>query len=270
MDESYMPDEPEPQPPTGTAAEVFARLAARVEAMDKRFDGRLAVIFRTLENIAVEKQSIEIPDYSPTLAKINAALAEVVRRMKVLSQSEALNMTSESMARRIIVSAQAAREEDKASIKQAQALLREAHAGQMRCIGAIRSKGLQRRHNLYTGIGTALVISLLWLFYPGWAASLAPTGWHWPERVAKRTMEESTLWDAGIRLMQAGNSKEWQAVVDATDLVRNNRRPIAACATTARKAEGPVRCEITIGGHLLGQNPELSRSRTKQWQLCSR
>ena len=64
MDEQSLPNEPEPQPQAGTAAEAFTRLAARVEAMEGRFDGRLAVIARALEHIAIEKQSIEVPDYN--------------------------------------------------------------------------------------------------------------------------------------------------------------------------------------------------------------
>ncbi|EZP66361.1 hypothetical protein BV97_05756 [Novosphingobium resinovorum] len=131
--------------------------------------------------------------------------------MKLLSQSEALNMTPESMTERIIVSAEAARETDKASIKQAQGLLREAHADQMRAIGAIRTKDRQRRHMVFTGIGTGLAVSLLWLFYPGLAASLAPAGWHWPKRLATRTMGDPSPWEAGIRLMRTGNPEGWKA-----------------------------------------------------------
>jgi hypothetical protein len=246
MDDQSLLNGPEPQPPTGTAAEAFARLAARVEAMEQRIDGRLAVISRALEHIAVEKQGIEVPDYNPTLAKINAALAEIAKHLKPLSQSEALNMTPESMAERIIVAAEAARDTDKASIKQAQALLREAHADQMRAIGAVRTKDQQRLHKLHTGIGTALAVSLLWLFYPGWAASLAPNGWHWPERVATRTMGEASPWEAGIRLMRAGNPDGWRAIVDAADMRQVNRDAIAACERTAEKVKEPVRCTIRI------------------------
>ncbi|MCP1472378.1 hypothetical protein J3E64_004096 [Sphingobium sp. OAS761] len=237
---------PEPQPPTGTAMEAFAHLAACVEEMDARFDGRLAVIARALEHIAIEKQSIDVPDYNPTLAKINSALAEIAKHMKAFSQSEALNMSPESMAERIIVSAEAARETDKASIKQAQALHREAHADQMRAIGAIRSKDRQRRDMIYTGIGTALAVSLLWLLNPGWMASLAPDGWNLPERFAARTMGEPSLWKAGIRLMRAGNPDDWQVIVDAADTVRENRDAITACERAAEKAKDSVRCEIII------------------------
>ncbi|MDV3479520.1 DUF6118 family protein [Sphingobium yanoikuyae] len=119
MDEQSLLNGPDPEPPTGTATEAFARLVARVEALEQRLDGRLAVIARALEHIAAEQHSIEVPDYNPTLAKINAALAELAKHMKAFSQSEALKLTPESMAERIIVSAEAARETDKATIKQA-------------------------------------------------------------------------------------------------------------------------------------------------------
>ena len=100
---------------------------------------------------------------------------------------------------------------------------------------------------LYTGIGAALAVSLLWLVYPSWAANIGPQGWHWPERVARRVLGEPTLWDAGIRLLQAGNPDSWRAIVDAADMARENRDTIAACETAATRAKEPVRCTIRIG-----------------------
>lgn len=247
MDEQSLLNGPEPQPSTGTAAEAFARLAARVEAMDARFDGRLAVIARALEHIAIEKQSIEIPDYNPTLAKINANMAEFAKQMKALSQSEALRMTPENMGERIDAVAEAAREADRITIKDMRELNRQSNVAINKAVGTLRAKQDQRWHMLYA-IGVAiLAIFLLWLFYPGWAASMAPQGWHWPERVARRTMGEPTLWDAGIRLMQAGNPEGWQAIVDAADMRQANLETIAACDRAAEKAKEPVQCTIRIG-----------------------
>lgn len=79
------------------------------------------------------------------------------------------------------------------------------------------------------------------------AASMTPQSWQWPERVARRTMGEPTLWDAGIRLMRAGNPEGWQAIVDAADMRQANRDTIAACERAAEKAKEPVRCTIRIG-----------------------
>ncbi|MBB4640563.1 DUF6118 family protein [Rhizorhapis suberifaciens] len=244
MDQHSLPNEPEP--PT-TATEAFARLAARVEAMDARFDGRLAVIARALEHIAVEKQSIEIPDYNPTLGKINANMAEFAKHMKAVEQSEALRITPESMAGRIAAAAEAAREADRIAVKEERERNRQAIAAMNRATGTLRANDERRRHLLYAIGGAILAVSLLWLIYPGWAASIGPQSRQWPERVARRTMGEPTLWDAGIRLMQAGNPEGWQAIVDAADMRQANRETIAACERAAAKAKEPVRCTIRIG-----------------------
>ena len=82
--------------------------------------------------------------------------------------------------------------------------------------------------------------------YPGWAASIGPQSWLWPERVARRTLGEASLWDAGIRLMRAGNPEGWRVIVDAADLARENRDTISACEKMATKADKSVRCTISI------------------------
>jgi hypothetical protein len=102
---------------------------------------------------------------------------------------------------------------------------------------------------LYTGIGTALAVSLLWLVYPGWAANIGSQGWHWPERVARRVLGEPTLWGAGIRLMRTGNPEGWQVIVDAADMARENRDAISVCQKAATNTKEPVRCTIRIGGY---------------------
>jgi hypothetical protein len=215
--------------------------------MEERLDGRMAVMSRALEHIAVEKQSIEVPDYSPTLAKMGGILATLAGQTKTIMDAPAMQLTPESMAERIGGAARAARETDRATIKQAQELHRLTHTDQMRAIGAVRTKREQRLQMLYTGIGTALAVTCVWLIYPGWAASIGPQSWLWPERVARRVLGEPTPWDAGIRLMRAGNPEGWQAILDAADMRRENRDTINACERTAVKAKETVRCTIRIG-----------------------
>lgn len=245
-DEQNLLNEPEPDPRPDTAAQAFSRLEARVGGMEQRLDGRLSMLTRAVEHITVEKQSLEIPDYSPTLAKHGGHLATMAGQMKRLADAPAMQLTPESMAERMLAASEAAREPDKATIKQAQALHRKSQADLMRAIGTIRTKHEQRWHMVYTGIGTALAVSLLWLLYPGWAASIGPQSWHWPERVARRVLGEATAWDAGIRLMRADNPDAWQAIVNAADMARENRDAIAACQKAASKAKEPVRCTIRI------------------------
>jgi len=247
MDEQPPLNEPALQPQTGTAAEAFARLAARVEAMEERLEGRMAMMTRALEHIAIEKQSIEVPDYSPTLGRMNGNLADIAKRMKAVEQSDALQMTPERMAERIGEAAEAARASDRITIKETRELHRQTIAAMNMATGTLRAREEQQRHLLYAIGGAILAVSLLWLIYPGWAASIGPQSWLWPERVARRTMGEPTLWDAGIRLMRVGNPEGWQAIVDAADMQQANRDTIAACEKAAVKAKEPVRCTIRIG-----------------------
>ena len=58
-DEQSLLNEPEPEPRPNAAAEAFAHLSERVAAMEERLDGRMAVMARALEHIAIEKQSLE-------------------------------------------------------------------------------------------------------------------------------------------------------------------------------------------------------------------
>lgn len=237
---------PEPAARPDAAAEAFAALSQRVAGMEERLNGRMAMMTRALEHIAIEKQSIEIPDYTPTLAKIGGHLATLAPQMKRLADAPAMQLTPENMAGRIADAAKGARETDKATIGQSLDLHRRAHAELGEAIGKVRTRTEQRWHMLYTGIGTALAVSLLWLVYPGWAASIGPQSWHWPERVARRTMGEPTLWDAGIQLMRTGNPEGWQAIVDAADMARENRDTIAACERAATETKNPVRCLIRV------------------------
>ncbi|MBG6117704.1 MULTISPECIES: DUF6118 family protein [unclassified Sphingobium] len=245
-DEQSLLNEPEPEPRPNAAAEAFTHLSERVAAMEERLDGRMAVMARALEHIAIEKQSLEFPDYGPTLAKMNGYLATLAGYTQKIMDAPAMQLTPESMAERIDVAADAARATDKATIKKSLELHHQAQADQMRAIGTIRTKEGQRWHTLYCGGGAALAISLLWLMYPGWAASIGPQSWLWPERVARRTLGEPTLWDAGIRLMRAGNPEGWRAIVDAVRLTRENRGAFAACQKAAAKTKGQVSCTITV------------------------
>lgn len=245
-DEQSLLNEPEPEPRPNAAAEAFAHLSERVAAMEERLDGRMAVMARAFEHIAVEKQSFEFPDYGPTLAKMNGYLATLAGQTKTIMDAPAMQLTPESMAERISATADAARATDKATIKKSLELHHQTHADQMRAIGTIRSKQEQRWQMLYSGGCAALAVSLLWMIYPGWAASIVPQSWLWPERVARRTLSEPSLWDAGIRLMRTGNPEGWQMIVDTADLARENRDTIATCEKAAAKAGKPVRCTISI------------------------
>jgi len=243
-DEQSLLNETEPQ--ADAAAEAFAQLSARVAGMEERLDGRMAMMTRAVEHLAIERQSIEIPDYTPTLGQMNSHLAALVGETRAIRESPAQRLTPKSLAHEIAEAAKIAREADSATIAQSLNLHREADADLRRAVGTVRTKDQQRWYMAYCGGGVLLAISLLWLIYPGWLASIGPRSWLWPEAVARRALGEASLWDAGVRLMRAGNPEGWQAIVDAADMRRANRDIINTCELAAEKAKETVRCTIRI------------------------
>lgn len=151
------------------------------------------------------------------------------------------------MADRITEAASAAREIDRSTISKAQELQQQTNADSNKVIGRVRTNAEHRRQLLCCGLSVTFAVSLLDLVYPGWSANLGPQSWHWPERVARRTLGEPTMWDAGIRLMRTDNPEGRQAIVEAADMRRANRDRINACEWAAEKSRERVRCTITIG-----------------------
>jgi hypothetical protein len=237
-------NEPKPQPET--AAEAFERLAARVAGMEERIERRVEMLTRAVEHVAIEKQNIEIPDYSPTLAKMNGVLANMTARMKGVEEAPALQVTPEALAEQINAAAAEARNEDRATLAEAKQKHVDAAQTLGKLVGRVAAYNDQRRRLLWAAGGGLLVGCLLWSFLPGTLARTLPTSWHLPERLAAHTVGEPTLWEAGSRLMRADSPQAWEAVAAAAQMRRDNRDIIAACEQAAAKAKRPVRCTIRI------------------------
>lgn len=231
-----------PKPHGETAAEAFARLDDRVAALDER----IALMVRAVEHIAAERFEVEIPDYNPTLEKTNAYLAAIDKRMKAIEEAPALDMTPENMGARIAAAARKAREDDKAEVGRVQQNQIDAVQALRQIIGHARTRAIQRKH-LLQGIGGGILAGcLLWSLLPGMIARTLPESWHWPERLARRTVGEPSLWEAGIRLMRAENPEAWKFIIEAAEIRRKNRETIEACEKRAAKAKQSIRCTIRV------------------------
>jgi len=220
-------DVPQQQP--DSAALAFARL-----------QGEIALMRRAVEQLATEKANIHIPDYSTTLG-------EMAKRLIAIDRHPAMQMTPEDLATRMQAASTQARRDDHVALADAQKKHVEAIRTLRALAGDVASFNEQQRR-LKWAVGSGLLAGvLLWAVLPGFIARLVPTGWHWPERIAARTVREPTLWEAGTRIMRAGSPEAWQAIVDAADLRRDNREAIDACERDARKSAKSVRCTIRIG-----------------------
>lgn len=201
--------------------------------------GELALLRRAIEHLATEKAEIEIPDYSNTLAKIAKSLIAI-------ESAPALQMTPEDFGARIEAAAVMARREDQAMLTEAKRELTENARTLGTTIGTAATIDEQNRARWrWAGVGFAAGC-LLMAALPGFVARIAPTGWHWPERLAARTVREPTLWEAGTRLMQGDSPAAWQSIDAAAELRRDNREAIDACEQQAAKAKQPVRCTIRV------------------------
>lgn len=223
-----LPRLPYDEPDSDPATRAFTRL-----------EGEMAMMRRAVEHLATEKSEIDIPDYSKTLG-------EMANRLVSIERQPAMQMTPEDFETRMTAAAARARRDDEVLIVAAKRERGEAIRDLRAIIGTANSIYEQKRLRWWYVGGGLLAGCLLWSVLPGFVARILPTSWYLPERIAARTVREPTLWDAGTRLMQAGNPEGWQAIVDAADLRQANREVIDACVQRATKVKQPVRCTIRV------------------------
>ncbi len=225
-------DDTEP-PRTGDPAAAFDQMR-----------GELALLRRAVEGLAAEKE--KAPDYNETLGTMDGRLSRIAHNIVLIAEHPAMKLTPDAFAEQMQAAAAKARREDQAVLAQARQQHLDAAHGLAQLHGNVATIREQRRRLLWAGGSGLLAGCLLWSFLPGLIARTLPTRWHLPERMAARAVGAPTVWDAGIRLMQAGNPQGWQAIVNAADMRRDNRETIAACEARAEMAKEPVRCTIMI------------------------
>lgn len=232
--------EPEPDPPaqeaaSDPAAEAFARL-----------EGELALMRRAVQHLAAERADIVIPDYGTTLTDMAKRLGAISRGINTIADHPAMQLTPDSLGARIEAVAESARRSDHDRIKQARADMDHATRDLRSLTVQARTAGEQRQQLFQVAGGFALAGIFLWSFLPGTIARAMPDSWNWPERIATRMVGASSIWDAGARLMQAGDPQAWNALLHAADIQRDNREAIEACRKSAATSRQPVRCTVRI------------------------
>lgn len=235
MDDIASPTEPETE--EDSAAQAFARL-----------DGRIAMMARAVEHLAAERASIDIPDYSATLGQMNARLAAAAQALAEIAGKPAMRLTPEALAARMNAAAEKSRATDHATLREA----REAHENATRAIrgvvGVLQGVREQRRCLVWSA-GTGLLVGcVLWSMLPGIVIRAFPANWHLPESMAAHMIGEPSLWDAGARMMKAGDPAAWRRILSAANMQRENLDKITACERAAAKTGKLDGCPILIDG----------------------
>jgi hypothetical protein len=201
---------------------------------------------RAVQHLAAERADIVIPDYGATLTDMTKRMSTIGESLKSMAGHPAMQMTPDSIGNRIAAAAEAARRSDQDRINQARSDLNHA-AQEMRSVTAHARAATEQRQQLYQVAGGALLAGiLLWSFLPGTIARAMPESWHWPERMARRLVDQPTIVDAGVHLIRSQNPKLWQDIMDASELNYGNREAIKHCKVAARKAKRPLYCTVRV------------------------
>lgn len=208
--------------------------------------GEVSLLRAAIEGLTAARESIDIPDYEPTLERTEKVLAALVQQVDAIRKSSAMTLTPENMGRRLNASVADATCELQHQMQSAKsAMAGAAHDLQAMVVSARRGDE-QNSWLLWAGLGGLVLGLLLYAIMAGPIARLMPASWQWPERVATRVLGEPTAFDAGQHLMRAANADGWRAIVIAANLVKDNREAIDRCQEQVAKAKKAVRCTVDV------------------------
>ncbi len=233
-----VPDEPvaalhldEPDP----ATQAFGRL-----------EGQIALVRRAVEHLAAERADIVIPDYGPTLVEMNGSMKAIGSCLARIEQMPAMTVTPESLGTRIEAASRSARKDDEDVIRHWKSAAHGHQQAIAQALGsAVKQSEQLRRERIAFAAGAALAV-LLMMFLPGLIARELPASWQVPEWMARRALGESSVLEAGIRMVRSANPKAWEDLSEASRILASNRDAIDRCTDAASKVKRPVICRLRI------------------------
>ncbi len=212
----------------------------------ERLRGEVSLLRHAVEALTTARESIDIPDYEPTLERTEKVLEILVQQIDGVRKSPAMTLTPENMAGRLNASVAEATRELRAQVQATDTVLRSAAHDLQNIVASARRSDEQNRWLYIAGGGGLMLGLLLYAALAGPIARMMPASWHWPESMATRALGETSAWDAGQRLMQTAAPESWGLIVAASPLADGNREAIEACRTSATKAKKAVRCTIEV------------------------
>ncbi|MFV1920916.1 DUF6118 family protein [Sphingomonas sp. MJ1 (PH-R8)] len=226
-----MPDDERPN----EATQAFEDLRAEVTLMR-----------RAVERLTAERMEVpEAPDYSETLGVLANNITATAQRVDLLVKSPMLAMTPGQMVGRITAAASTARQEDRQTIATARTGLEDGIRRLHSYVVSARCGDEQNRWLAVTAIIGILAGMLLWATLAAPIARALPASWQISEQMAASTLD-LPMWEAGRHLLITDAPANWNALVDAWNIVENDREAVEACQKAATKAKGKVRCTISI------------------------
>lgn len=212
----------------------------------ERLRGEVSLLRSAIEGLTAARESIDIPDYEPTLERTEKVMTMLAQQIDAMRKSPAMTLTPENMGSRLNASVMETINTLR-SHSQASKSAMDGVVGDLRGLVLSARRSDEQNRWLYIIGGSGLLLGLL--FYAvlaGPVARLMPASWLWPERMATRIVTEATPWEAGTHLMARASPASWEAIVAAANLVKDNRETIDRCRESAAKAKKAVRCTIDV------------------------
>lgn len=210
-----------------------------------RLRGEVSLLRSAIEGLTAARESIDIPDYEPTLERTEKILGVLARQMAAMRQSPAMTLTPENMGSRLNASVAETVNAVRGQAQASKSALDGAISDLRSVVLSARRADEQNRWLYMIGGGGVLMGLLLYAILAGPIARLAPVSWQWPERAAARTLG-LPRWEAGQRLMQSASPAAFRAIVAGDRIVTANRETIEGCSKAAARTRESVRCMIQV------------------------
>jgi Family of unknown function (DUF6118) len=198
-----------------------------------------------IQQLAAAPHEIVIPDYTDTLAEMAVDIADTAKTLAALRSSPALELSPEVLARQVAAAGAEARTIEQDALRTASSALNHSAAELRGWVNTARLATVQNMRLMQTAGAAFLGGILLWAMLPGVVARAVPEGWHWPARMAARTMRMD-MWDAGQRMMQVADAQRWSSFLVIARSIEEHRETILDCERAATKRGKAASCTIWV------------------------
>jgi hypothetical protein len=126
--------------------------------------GEVALLRRAIMGLAAERSSLEIPDYSESIARITSMVSSIGKRLVALSELPAFALSPEDFSRQIMSASETVRREDRETIMIGRNILRETVSELKRSLQSAREADKQKKWLIWSASGSALIGMFVWAF----------------------------------------------------------------------------------------------------------
>jgi len=218
--------------PGDAATDAFERLRSEV-----------VLLRRAIEGLAADVGTASV-DYSPTLAELSDAIAEVGAQTTALGERPVLALAPEQLASLFQIAAAKVLARPVAELERERTALREATDALSATRQADLAKSVSRRRTAGLLGGGALAGVVLWSLLLGPVARALPVGWSVPERLASATLD-LPMARAGDQLLRRADPQGWEAVEVARRLPRAQVEQLRDCISRSPGGRGR-RCTVEL------------------------